>query len=84
LQAVQADDRPFGRIMDALCIAVRCDQWRKDNGQFIPNPATWLNQRRWEDELAIQMPELPNEKRTYDMEAYEEMDFLELFPEFGG
>ena len=78
------DEQLFGRIMDALCIAVRCDQWRKDNGQFIPNPATWLNQRRWEDELAIQMPELPNEKRTYDMEAYEEMDFLELFPEFGG
>lgn len=25
-------------------------QWRKDNGQYIPHPATWLNQRRWEDE----------------------------------
>ena len=23
----------------------------RDNGQFIPNPATWLNQRRWEDEV---------------------------------
>lgn len=27
-------------------------QWQKEGGQFIPNPATWLNQRRWEDELA--------------------------------
>lgn len=26
-------------------------QWQKDNGQFIPNPATWLNQGRWEDEI---------------------------------
>ena len=26
-------------------------QWRKDGGQFIPNPSTWLNQCRWEDEL---------------------------------
>ena len=25
-------------------------QWTKDNGQYIPNPATWLNQGRWEDE----------------------------------
>lgn len=25
-------------------------QWLKDDGQFIPNPATWLNQRRFEDE----------------------------------
>lgn len=23
--------------------------WRKDHGQFIPYPQTWLNQRRWED-----------------------------------
>ena len=28
-------------------------QWTKDNGQFIPNPTTWLNQRRWEDELPV-------------------------------
>ena len=26
-------------------------QWKKENGQFIPHPATFLNQRRWEDEL---------------------------------
>lgn len=24
--------------------------WLKDNGQYIPYPSTWLNQRRWEDE----------------------------------
>ena len=23
--------------------------WVKDGGQFIPHPATWLNQRRWRD-----------------------------------
>lgn len=26
------------------------DDWTKDNGQYIPHPATWLNQGRWEDE----------------------------------
>jgi len=25
------------------------DSWQKDGGQYIPNPATYLNQRRWED-----------------------------------
>lgn len=25
-------------------------QWQENGGQFIPHPATWLNQRRWEDE----------------------------------
>lgn len=27
-----------------------CDDWLKDNGKFIPHPATWLNARGWEDE----------------------------------
>ena len=24
--------------------------WKKEKGQYIPMPSTWLNQRRWEDE----------------------------------
>ncbi len=27
------------------------DQWKKDNGSFIPHPYTFLNQGRWEDEV---------------------------------
>jgi hypothetical protein len=27
------------------------DMWRKDNGQFIPYPASWLNAKRWLDDL---------------------------------
>ena len=27
------------------------EQWQRDEGRFIPLPATYLNQRRWEDEL---------------------------------
>lgn len=25
------------------------DDWQKDNGKYIPHPATYFNQRRWED-----------------------------------
>ena len=28
----------------------RSDQWTRDGGRYIPNPSTWLNQGRWEDE----------------------------------
>lgn len=34
------------------------EQWNAENGQFIPNPATWLNRGQWEDEL----PETEDEK----------------------
>ena len=32
------------------------EQWTRDNGQYIPNPATWLNQGRWQDELETARP----------------------------
>lgn len=28
-----------------------CEQWQRDGGQYIPHPATWLNQGRWKDEI---------------------------------
>lgn len=46
---------PDGELTKVILQAVRTQkgsrQWRENNGQFIPNPATWLNQGRWEDEL---------------------------------
>jgi len=30
---------------------VETKQWQNDGGEFIPNPATFLNGRRWEDEI---------------------------------
>lgn len=38
-------------ILLALERFKRTSGWTKDGGQFIPHPATWLNQRRWEDEI---------------------------------
>lgn len=54
----QAAGKAFGKVkvpVETLLTAIerqKCsDQWSRDNGQYIPNPATWLNQGRWEDEL---------------------------------
>jgi hypothetical protein len=38
-------------IITAIENQKNSDQWLKDSGQYIPNPATWINQGRWEDEL---------------------------------
>lgn len=47
------DDRLCGTILLALDSHKRSEQWTKDEGRFIPHPATWLNQRRWEDDLKV-------------------------------
>lgn len=41
---------PISILLEALEKQKRSQQWTKDNGQYIPYPATWLNGRRWEDE----------------------------------
>lgn len=47
--------KPLNGLVEKIIMAVisqrRSDQWTKDGGQYIPHPSTWLNQRRWEDEL---------------------------------
>ena len=44
-------DLALCRIMsDALEKDKRSRAWLKDNGAYIPYPASWLNGRRWEDE----------------------------------
>lgn len=46
--------RPDAALVERMLAAVdqqkRSEQWGKDHGQFIPLPATWLSQTRWEDE----------------------------------
>jgi hypothetical protein len=41
-------------MLDAIDAQKLSDQWRRDGGQYIPNPATWLNQGRWQDGEALE------------------------------
>lgn len=46
-----APDLALCRVMaEALERQRRSEDWRREGGQFIPYPATWLSGRRWEDE----------------------------------
>jgi hypothetical protein len=48
----RAGTRPaLAVLVSAIERQAQSDQWQKENGQFIPNPSTWLNQGRWADEI---------------------------------
>jgi len=61
--------------------------WQKDNGQFIPHPATWLRAQRWEDEptkvavyaepiprpAILDMPDITEEQRLENMRRLKEL-----------
>lgn len=42
---------PIDLVLDSLRWQKRTTQWSKNDGQYIPNPTTWINQGRWQDEL---------------------------------
>jgi hypothetical protein len=48
---VSPSEELFGRIIQAIETQKLSDQWTRDEGKFIPHPATWLNQERWNDEV---------------------------------
>lgn len=44
----------FDVILKALDAFIESNDWKKNDGMFIPHPATWLNGERWLDDVAIQ------------------------------
>lgn len=67
----------FSSMMNGLEQFRGSDEWKKDKGQFIPYPITWLNQRRWEDE-EVQKKISVNLSVRND---YQEIDFNNLTDE---
>lgn len=49
--------KPINGLADIIIASVekykQTPDWKKDNGKFIPHPTSFLNQRRWEDEIQI-------------------------------
>lgn len=41
-------------LLQALEAQKQTGQWQSDGGRFIPYASTWLNQKRWEDDLPAQ------------------------------
>lgn len=48
---LKVTDDLFTLIAQGLAKQCASQAWLKDSGQFIPHPATWLNGKRWEDEI---------------------------------
>ncbi len=52
-EKMKGDAEIFKKILEAIEAQKKGESWLKDNGAYIPHPSTWLNQRRWEDEVVI-------------------------------
>ena len=59
---IKASEYPA--IRAGLTIKIKCQDWVKDIGKFIPHPASWLNARGWEDEATN------TELQPFDMKTF--------------
>ena len=64
------DNAQLEVMLSALNKQKVSEQWTKDGGQFIPHPATWINQRRWEDEPLAPAPQVP--RKVVQEQVYEQ------------
>lgn len=64
---IKPDKDLFEKMIAAVEAAKKSRQWLRDQGQYIPNPSTWLNQQRWEDELDTIPSQQTGNKRHYDI-----------------
>ena len=68
--------KAFGRLtkqeqvyaLDALPKHQSQVDWQKEGGKFIPHAATWLNAKRWEDELEVDESTKPTPEQIKEKE----------------
>jgi len=57
--------KPDADLLETILKAVEAQKggeaWCKDGGQYIPHPATWLNGKRWDDEVVPYKPVNPKQ-----------------------
>lgn len=73
---LNVDVKLFNQMMASLSQAKNSYDWQKNGGQYIPYPSTWLNGRRWEDELAtVSQPQPHIEEKKQDEYKEPSKDF---------
>ena len=76
---LNVDVKLFDKMMYALSQAKNSYDRQKNAGQYIPYPSTWLNGRRWEDELSNvsqPQPDTGDKKQNEYIEPSEDFDWL--------
>ena len=70
--SLNPDENLTEKICKAIAAQAKSSRWKTEQGRYIPYPAKWLTDRRWEDE-PVKLPDMSD--RTYDIEAFDDFTF---------
>jgi hypothetical protein len=78
---IPAKDRPGeSQLIEAIRKWSRCEDWRKDDGQYLQGLHLWIKNRKWEvDPLGEQLPLIPPTPKPTEPEGWREAASA-LFP----
>ena len=77
-QKINPDADLLNIMLQSVAAWKLSQQWTKDGGQYIPHAATWLNGRRWEDEVPKAAPFTGKQvsAQQYTQRQYSEEELL--------
>lgn len=78
-KATAAERSPIDDVLAAVKAARLSEQWRRDGGQFVPYPASWLRAGRWADSVEVEGALPPESKK--EREFRNDMDSLRKWGE---
>lgn len=58
-------DEVITQMLEALSWQTQQDSWVRDDGQYIPLPASWIRGERWTDERRVSKDRRGLERRTH-------------------
>lgn len=71
--------KPSKELVDKMVSVIEdaknTDQWTKNGGQYIPNPSTWLNQGRWDDDISTYTRRSSSEGREISNDRFAGIDY---------
>lgn len=52
-EKLKPSEETIRAIMEKLPLLIASEDWKKEGGQYIPYPASWLNAEGWNDEVRV-------------------------------
>lgn len=50
---IDPDENLLNIMIESVQAFKKTDDWKKEKGTFVPMPSTWLNNKRWKDEVKV-------------------------------
>ena len=54
-------------VLKAIAAQRKSAQWMRDDGQYVPYPATWLRAERWDDVIEVEMLKPERKPDRYEL-----------------